>query len=257
MALGISEVTISWGRLIQNRHQVQFSLLHAFWSVFVLLLMIQFWWAFWNFRIIEDWSFAALMGPVLGAIALVLCALLLTPSRSLDPPINLEELYFAHSRPFFLLGAFSTDSIKCQRHVYRWNAFHPHREPRAVPRCIGRADAGVVIQSPSACDLADCQCHTPGCVHAKHVYVLARGLATGRFNQDSRHQSFDASRHSRQRAHLGERKSGATSRVCFPGNTPDASRHCRSQQPLRASSRQSGRHPFCPVRPPTWHTYRL
>ena len=94
MALGISEVTISWGRLIQNRHQVQFSLLHAFWSVFLLLLMIQFWWAFWNFRIIENWSFGALMGPVLGAVALVLCALLLTPGRSQAPPINLEELVF-------------------------------------------------------------------------------------------------------------------------------------------------------------------
>ncbi len=106
IALGMSEVTVSWGRLIQHRNQVRFSWLHAFWSAFIMLLMIQFWWGFWNFRTVEDWSLFALIGVVLEATTLVICALLLTPGRSLSGSIDLESLYFEHSRPFFLFGAF-------------------------------------------------------------------------------------------------------------------------------------------------------
>jgi len=42
IALGLNEVTKSWGRLLQDRRHVRFSLLHGFWSAFILLLMIQF-----------------------------------------------------------------------------------------------------------------------------------------------------------------------------------------------------------------------
>lgn len=106
IALGLSEVIISWGRLIQNRKRVRFSLLHAFWSAFVLILMIQFWWAFWNFRTVENWSLFALMGIVLASVALILCALLLTPGRSHTQDVDLESLYYEHARPFFIIGAF-------------------------------------------------------------------------------------------------------------------------------------------------------
>ena len=106
IALGMSEVTISWGRLIQNRKRVQFSWLHAFWSAFFVILMVQFWWAFWNFRTVEYWSFAALFGVVLAAVTLVICALLLTPGRSYAENIDLECLYYEQARPLFLLGAY-------------------------------------------------------------------------------------------------------------------------------------------------------
>ena len=106
IALGMSEVTVSWGRLVQHRNQVRFSWLHTFWSAFILFLMIQFWWGFWNYRTVEDWSLFALIGVVLEATTLVMCALLLTPGRSLSGSLDLERLYFEHSRPFFLFGVF-------------------------------------------------------------------------------------------------------------------------------------------------------
>ncbi len=102
----MSEVTISWGRLIQNRKQVQFSWLHAFWSAFFVILMVQFWWAFWNFRTVEYWSFFSLIGVVLAAATLVISALLLTPDRSHAKFIDLECLYYEQARPLFLLGAY-------------------------------------------------------------------------------------------------------------------------------------------------------
>ena len=72
IALGITEVTIGWGRLLQQRRRVRLSWLHAFWSLFTLFLMIQLWWGFWNFRTVERWSLAGLLAVVLEAITLVL-----------------------------------------------------------------------------------------------------------------------------------------------------------------------------------------
>ena len=105
VALGITEVTFSWARLIQNRERVKFSGLHSFWSAFALLLMVQFWWSFWNYRVIEDWSLFWLMTVVLESIVLVICALMLTPSRSFTGEIDLEQHYYRNARPFFLFGA--------------------------------------------------------------------------------------------------------------------------------------------------------
>ncbi len=105
IALGIAEVTISWGRLLQHRDRVRFSGLHAFWSTFILFLMIQYWWGFWNARTVDNWSLASLLIFVSATIALVLCAIVLVPGRVISGDINLEDLYYENARPFFLLAA--------------------------------------------------------------------------------------------------------------------------------------------------------
>jgi hypothetical protein len=105
LALGLAEVTVAWGRLLQDRKSVRFSWLHGFWSVFIWLLMVQFWWGFWNFRRVETWTLGALLLVVVETMILVVCAILLTPVRSASHHTDLRALYFANARPFFLLGA--------------------------------------------------------------------------------------------------------------------------------------------------------
>ena len=105
IALGITEVTISWGRLLQHRSRVRFSGLHVFWSTFLLFIMIQVWWGFWNYRTVDNWSLASLLIFVSEGIALVLCAVVLSPGRVISGDIDLEDLYYENARPFFLLAA--------------------------------------------------------------------------------------------------------------------------------------------------------
>lgn len=105
IALGITEVTISWSRVLQMRDRVQFSWLHAFWTVFMFVLMVQFWWGFWNFRFVESWSLHSLLSVVAEAITLVLAALLLAPRGIDSEPLDLGAMFFSNSRLFFLLGA--------------------------------------------------------------------------------------------------------------------------------------------------------
>lgn len=104
LALGITEVLVCWARLIQHRREVRFSWIHGFWTVFIVILMIQFWWGFWNFREVENWTFLGLSGVVFETMMVVIAALLLTPGRTFETGLNLEALYFANSRPFFLVG---------------------------------------------------------------------------------------------------------------------------------------------------------
>jgi len=105
IALGITEVTISWGRLLQHRSRVRFSALQLFWSTFLLFLMVQFWWGFWDYRTVDDWSLASLLIFVTEGIALVLCAIVLSPDRMISGDVDLEDLYYENARPFFLLAA--------------------------------------------------------------------------------------------------------------------------------------------------------
>ena len=103
LALGMSEVMICWDRIIQHRDRIHFSWLHAFWTVFVLFMMIQFWWGFWNFRIITQWLLIDLLGIVTQTTLLVVGAILLIPSRHFTEEVNLEQIYFDNCRPFFLV----------------------------------------------------------------------------------------------------------------------------------------------------------
>ena len=105
IGLGIAELTISWGRLLQRRAQVRFSALHAFWSIFTLFLAVQFWWGFWNYRTVEHWSLGSLLFFVLQGISLVFLTILLAPGRADSGHLNLQDLYYENARPFFLVGA--------------------------------------------------------------------------------------------------------------------------------------------------------
>ena len=104
IALGISEVVSTWGRLLRNRANVRFDWLHGFWTAFTLVMLIQFWWGFWEFRTVEHWSFPGLLAVVTECLVLVLCTLMLQPSADAGP-IDLRQHYLRQCRVFFSMGA--------------------------------------------------------------------------------------------------------------------------------------------------------
>ena len=105
IALGISEMASSWGHLLRVRDRVHFYWLHAFWSLFMVVLMVQFWWGFWDFRQVESWSFPGLLSVVCEALVLVVAALVLIPGNAADEELDLRTHFFGNSRLFFVLGA--------------------------------------------------------------------------------------------------------------------------------------------------------
>ena len=105
IALGMSEIASTWGRLLRARERVDFYWLHSFWSAFMVLMMVQFWWGFWEFRVVESWSFPGLVAVVAESLVLVLAAMALLPGPDQGGSIDLRAHYFAQCRVFFTLGA--------------------------------------------------------------------------------------------------------------------------------------------------------
>lgn len=104
VALGMSEIVVSWGNLLRHRHEVTFYWIHTFASALVMLLLVQFWWGFWVYRELADWSFVALLAIVSEAIVMVLAASVITPSRA-STRIDLKAFYFQNVNVFLVLMA--------------------------------------------------------------------------------------------------------------------------------------------------------
>jgi uncharacterized membrane protein len=104
IALGISEVTVAWARILQQKATTKIYWLHGFWSVFSLFLMIQFWWGFWRYRTVESWSLLSLITALTVVITLSMCALMLVPRIRADISFDSHATYFDNSPRFFFLG---------------------------------------------------------------------------------------------------------------------------------------------------------
>jgi hypothetical protein len=105
VALGLSELVSSWGDLLKHRSQTQFYSLHTFWSLFIVLLMIQFWRSVWNYRTVEDWPMAALTALVVQTLTLVLAAKMLSPRVDLNQPADMKIYFYDNTKVFFILAA--------------------------------------------------------------------------------------------------------------------------------------------------------
>ncbi|MEM7504043.1 MAG: hypothetical protein AAF417_18515 [Pseudomonadota bacterium] len=105
IALGISEITIAWGRVFQQRVRTNIYWLHAFWSLFSLFLLIQAWWGFWRYRTVEAWSLGGLTMAISVVVVLSFSALMLVPRPSGDGNIDSRVIYFQNAPKFFGFGA--------------------------------------------------------------------------------------------------------------------------------------------------------
>jgi len=134
IALGISEMASCWGALLRQRREVRFYWVHALWTVFAVLLLVQFWWGFWNFRSVETWSFPALLAVVTEALVLVLAAMVLTPRAAPKEVIDLRSHYYQQSRVFFCLGAFLLVQLAI---VDSWVSGQPFFHAENAVRALG------------------------------------------------------------------------------------------------------------------------
>jgi hypothetical protein len=105
VALGISEFTVAWARVLQQKIKTKIYWLHGFWSVFSLFLLIQFWWGFWRYRTVENWTLMSLVIVLAVVVTLSLCTLMLVPRVRTDINLDSRAAYFDNAAKFFILGA--------------------------------------------------------------------------------------------------------------------------------------------------------
>ena len=99
IGLGIAELLKTLSKIIRGNHEG--GLLHILWSVNMLNMLIQCFWAYWVYDDRVDWTYNELILILLGPIIMyIIASLLYIPNNQFD---KLDEFFINNRLPFFLL----------------------------------------------------------------------------------------------------------------------------------------------------------
>lgn len=121
---------------------------HMIWVVFLILLVLQFWWAYWDFNSIQTWSFDAYLSVLLPPTLVFLLACLLVPAQRSE---NTDwKAYFRSISRWFYSILFLVIVAGITVSVLYLGAplLHPYRAFQAV--FLALAIAGLIFRSDIA-----------------------------------------------------------------------------------------------------------
>jgi hypothetical protein len=105
LGLAVQQVLQGYRALILSRRRVTFYWPPLVWSVLILLMVAQHWWASFGLAARADWSFA-LFATILVQTALIyMMAAIVLPDVPPDEPLDLKAHYEREAPAFFGLGA--------------------------------------------------------------------------------------------------------------------------------------------------------
>ena len=102
LALSVGQLLVGVSALVKARRRVRGFLPHSIWMGNLFLLILQHWWAQWDFRTI-DWTYPAFLYVVLGPTLLFLAVSLTVPETPEDGPIDLRSHFLGIRRLFMLV----------------------------------------------------------------------------------------------------------------------------------------------------------
>lgn len=107
LGLAVQQVLQGYRALILSRRRVAFYAPPLIWSVLILLMVAQNWWASFGLagRPELDWSFALFATILVQTILLYMLAAIVLPDIPSDEPIDLRDHYYREARAFFGISA--------------------------------------------------------------------------------------------------------------------------------------------------------
>jgi len=119
LGLAITQVLKGFRGLMQSRARLRMYWPAVVWSVLVLVIAVQSWWAMFDLRHLEDWTFFAFSVVLAQTIVVYLLAALVLPDFFGDAGFDLRAHYYDHQRWFFaLFVALIAASIAKSRVIY-------------------------------------------------------------------------------------------------------------------------------------------
>ena len=119
LGLAITQVLKGFRGLMQSRARLRMYWPTVVWSILVLVIAVQSWWAMFDLRHHEDWTFFAFSVVLAQTIVVYLLAALVLPDFFGETGFDLRAHYYDHQRWFFaLLIALIGVSIAKSRVVY-------------------------------------------------------------------------------------------------------------------------------------------
>ena len=137
LGLAIQQVLQGYRALILSRRRIRFYPPPLIWSVLLMLMVAQHWWA--SFGLAErgemEWSFALFATILFQTILMYMMAAIVLPDIPADEPIDLRDHYFREARAFFGLGAATIV----------WSLFREYMLGGALPETVNLAFHGIFL----------------------------------------------------------------------------------------------------------------
>jgi hypothetical protein len=103
LGLAITQVLKGFRGLMQARARLLTYWPAVVWSILVMVIAVQSWWAMFGLRHHEDWTFFAFSVVLAQTIVVYLLAALVLPDFFGNEPVDLRDHYYGHYRWFFSL----------------------------------------------------------------------------------------------------------------------------------------------------------
>jgi hypothetical protein len=101
LGLAVQQVLQGYRALILSRRRIRFYPPPLIWSVLILMMVTQNWWASFGLAGRAEWSFALFATILVQAILLYMLAAIVLPDIPADEPIDLRDHYYRESQAFF------------------------------------------------------------------------------------------------------------------------------------------------------------
>jgi hypothetical protein len=104
IAFPLSEIMAGWGKMIRRRHVLKLYLPHIGAMFLTAMLLIQFWWAIWQYRD-DELTFLTFFIVLLAPLTFVLLGSVVTPELESESPTDMEAYYWQNFRFIYGLAA--------------------------------------------------------------------------------------------------------------------------------------------------------
>jgi hypothetical protein len=105
LGLGIQQVLMGYRALILSRRRVRFYAPPLIWSVLLLGMVAQHWWASFGLADHQNWSFASFATVLVMTALIYMMTAIVLPDIPPDEPIDLRDHYFREAPAFFGIGS--------------------------------------------------------------------------------------------------------------------------------------------------------
>lgn len=105
LGLAVTEILQGFKRLLITRSRVRLYAPAVCWALLTLISLAQTWWAMFDLRRHEQWTFAMYAAVLLQTLFIYTTAALALPDQPDGEEAAMRATYYEHARPFFALSA--------------------------------------------------------------------------------------------------------------------------------------------------------
>ena len=105
LGLAVQQVLQGYRGLALSRRRVRWSALPVIWSVLILAMVAQHWWASFDLSTRGEWSFALFATILVQTGLIYMMAGVVLPDIPADQPVDLKDHYYREAPVFFGIGA--------------------------------------------------------------------------------------------------------------------------------------------------------